>query len=156
MRIWRQLRNVFIEKHYSLKQQRVLQLLHFMQSHQVAFTWAFITSAFAVADGGDLVPICLDWPSPDAAAAVRASTQGIQQACGVCMYRGGKRLALIGLWEICGGLCSPTAVRQQEKSPCTIFLMSFHVFLSPKEEFHGSAIVHPPERRHRRAGLHSQ
>lgn len=71
MRIWRQLRNVFIEKHYSLKQQRVLQLLHFMQSHRVAFTWAFITSAFAVADGGDLVYNCMDWPSPDAAAAVR-------------------------------------------------------------------------------------
>lgn len=44
----------------------MLQLLPFMQNHRVAFTRAFITSAFAVPSDGDLVSLVL--PSPEAVA----------------------------------------------------------------------------------------
>lgn len=94
---------MFIEKHYSVKQQRVLQLLHVMQSHRVAFTWAFIPSAFAVSDCRDLVYIYLVWPFPDAAAAVRKHCVAHSEFNTPVMYRKETCLANItgNLVEVC-------------------------------------------------------
>lgn len=96
-----------------------------MQNHRVAFTRAFITSAFAAPDDGDLVSLV--WLSPDAVAVLSnhylVHREFIPAMYILYMYRKGTCFANIGLWEVCSGLYSPTASRQQDKLSYVIFLM---------------------------------
>lgn len=113
-----------------------------MQNHRIAFTRAFITSAFTVPDDEDLVCMSLVWPSPDAVAVLRnrclAQREFIPATHIYCMYTEKVHISLILNYVKFGiGLCTSTASRQQEKSSYVIFLMPFHILHHERKNFMG-------------------